>query len=46
MNCRTKVSVINISYFCKMFITGPQAKEAIDWIFTADSNKEINKYFD
>lgn len=29
-----------------MFITGPQAKEAIDWVFTADSNKDVNKYFD
>lgn len=43
MNCRTKASLINISYFCKMFLTGPQATEAANWIFTADTNKEANK---
>lgn len=43
INCRTKASLINISYFCKMFLTGPQAKDAADWIFTADTDKEPNK---
>lgn len=43
MHCRNKAVVVNISYFCKLFITGPQAKEAVEWVFTADTNKEMNK---
>lgn len=33
-----------MSYFCKLFLTGPQAKEAASWIFTANMDQPNNKY--
>lgn len=29
-----------MSYFGKFFLTGPDAKKAADWLFTADVNKK------
>ncbi|KAG5682277.1 hypothetical protein PVAND_011640 [Polypedilum vanderplanki] len=42
-SCRENAVVFNLSYFCKVFITGSQAEEAAKWIFTADLNKPFNK---
>ncbi|XP_012689588.1 sarcosine dehydrogenase, mitochondrial [Clupea harengus] len=39
LTCRNGVAVFNMSYFGKFFLTGPDAKNAADWLFTADVNK-------
>uniref|UniRef100_A0A4W5MLA7 Sarcosine dehydrogenase n=1 Tax=Hucho hucho TaxID=62062 RepID=A0A4W5MLA7_9TELE len=39
LTCRHGVSVFNMSYFGKFYLTGPDAKKAADWLFTADVNK-------
>ncbi|XP_055839450.1 sarcosine dehydrogenase, mitochondrial [Episyrphus balteatus] len=41
--CRNNAAVFNMSYFCKLFLEGPQAKEAADWIFTANTNRDVKK---
>lgn len=41
--CRNNAVVFNMSYFCKLFLTGSEAKQAADWIFTADMDKPVNK---
>lgn len=38
--CRHDVAVFNMSYFGKFYLTGPDAKKAADWLFTADVNKK------
>ncbi|XP_063066842.1 sarcosine dehydrogenase, mitochondrial [Engraulis encrasicolus] len=40
LTCRNGVAVFNMSYFGKFFLTGPDAKKAADWLFTADVNKK------
>lgn len=42
INCRENASIINQNYFCKLYLNGPQAQEAADWIFTADTAKDVN----
>ncbi|CAB1318141.1 unnamed protein product, partial [Coregonus sp. 'balchen'] len=37
--CRHGVSVFDMSYFGKFYLTGPDAKRAADWLFSADVNK-------
>lgn len=32
-----------MSYFGKFYLTGPDAKKAADWLFTADVNKAPGK---
>lgn len=39
MTCRNAVAVFDMSYFGKFYLTGPDAKKAADWLFTADVNK-------
>ncbi|CAG04873.1 unnamed protein product, partial [Tetraodon nigroviridis] len=34
------VAVFDMSYFGKFYLTGPDAKKAADWLFTADVNKK------
>ncbi|XP_029735141.2 sarcosine dehydrogenase, mitochondrial [Aedes albopictus] len=43
LTCRHDAAMFNLSYFSKLFLTGSQAKEAVEWIFTGDLNKPINK---
>ena len=43
LTCRNGVAVFNMSYFGKFFLTGPDAKNAADWLFTADVNKAPGK---
>uniref|UniRef100_A0A8B9GLS0 Sarcosine dehydrogenase, mitochondrial n=1 Tax=Astyanax mexicanus TaxID=7994 RepID=A0A8B9GLS0_ASTMX len=40
MTCRNAVAVFNMSYFGKFYLSGPDAKKAADWLFTADVNKK------
>ncbi|XP_061913144.1 sarcosine dehydrogenase, mitochondrial [Entelurus aequoreus] len=40
LSCRHGVAVFNMSYFGKFYLTGPDAKKASDWLFTADVNKK------
>lgn len=37
---RNNVAVFDLSYFTKMYLTGPDAEKAADWLFTADTDKE------
>lgn len=41
--CRTNAVVFNMSYFAKMYLTGSQAEEAANWLFTGVTNKAGNK---
>lgn len=43
MNCRNNAALFNLNYFSKIMLTGRQAQEAADWIFSADTNKPSNK---
>uniref|UniRef100_A0A669C4U9 Sarcosine dehydrogenase, mitochondrial n=1 Tax=Oreochromis niloticus TaxID=8128 RepID=A0A669C4U9_ORENI len=40
LSCRHSVAVFDMSYFGKFYLTGPDAKKAADWLFTADVNKK------
>lgn len=40
LSCRNDVAVFDMSYFGKFYLTGPDAKKAADWLFTADVNKK------
>lgn len=31
--------MFNLSYFAKMYLTGPDSKEAADWLFTANVDR-------
>ncbi|XP_022101049.1 sarcosine dehydrogenase, mitochondrial-like [Acanthaster planci] len=39
MTCRESVAIFNMSYFGKMYVTGPDAQKAMDWIFTNNMSK-------
>lgn len=39
LTCRNAVAVFDMSYFGKFYLSGPDAKKAADWLFTADVNK-------
>ncbi|XP_048875339.1 sarcosine dehydrogenase, mitochondrial isoform X3 [Brienomyrus brachyistius] len=41
LTCRNAVAVFNMSYFGKFFLIGPDAKQAADWLFSADVNKAV-----
>jgi len=38
LGCRERVAIFNMSYFGKFYLTGPDAQEAADWIFTNNVN--------
>ncbi|XP_072227952.1 sarcosine dehydrogenase, mitochondrial [Leuresthes tenuis] len=40
LSCRHGVAVFDMSYFGKFYLTGPDAKKAADWLFSADVNKK------
>ncbi|XP_037027162.1 sarcosine dehydrogenase, mitochondrial-like [Bradysia coprophila] len=42
LSCRETAAVFNLSSFAKFFIYGPEAREALQWICTADVDKPIN----
>ncbi|XP_048469382.1 LOW QUALITY PROTEIN: sarcosine dehydrogenase, mitochondrial-like [Rhincodon typus] len=35
-SCRNAAAVFDMSYFGKFYLLGPDAKKAVDWLFTAD----------
>lgn len=41
--CRNQCALFNLSYFAKCYLTGPDAQEAADWLFTANTDKEPEK---
>ncbi|XP_013113750.2 sarcosine dehydrogenase, mitochondrial [Stomoxys calcitrans] len=43
MACRNNAVVFNMSYFCKLFLEGPDAQKAADWIFTGNTNRDAKK---
>lgn len=34
------MALFNLSYFGKYYLTGPNAEEAADWLFTANTDKD------
>ncbi|KAH8277859.1 hypothetical protein KR018_008772 [Drosophila ironensis] len=43
MACRNNAVVFNMSYFAKILLSGPQAQEAADWLFSANTNRDPSK---
>lgn len=43
LSARTNAALFNLSYFCKMYLTGPDAQYAADWLFTAHTDREMEK---
>ncbi|KAK4886911.1 hypothetical protein RN001_003182 [Aquatica leii] len=40
---RTNAALFNLSYFCKMYLTGPDAQKAAEWLFTARTDRDPEK---
>ena len=40
---RTAAALFNMSYFGKFYLTGPDAQQAADWIFSARMDGEVGK---
>ncbi|XP_017784647.1 PREDICTED: sarcosine dehydrogenase, mitochondrial [Nicrophorus vespilloides] len=40
---RNNVALFDLSYFTKLYLTGPDAQEAADWLFTANTDREPEK---
>lgn len=40
MSARNNVALFNISSFTKMYLAGPDAVEAANWLFTANVDRE------
>ncbi|XP_072748351.1 sarcosine dehydrogenase, mitochondrial-like isoform X2 [Anoplolepis gracilipes] len=43
LSCRNNVALFNTSSFGKFYICGPDARKAVDYIFTSQVDREINK---
>ncbi|BFG04875.1 sarcosine dehydrogenase mitochondrial [Drosophila madeirensis] len=41
--CRNNAVVFNMSYFAKLLLEGPQAQQAADWLFAANTNRDPSK---
>nr|XP_033339035.1 sarcosine dehydrogenase, mitochondrial [Megalopta genalis] len=41
--CRNDVALFNMSYLGKFYLCGPEAREAVDYLFTADTRCNTNK---
>ncbi|XP_066993512.2 sarcosine dehydrogenase, mitochondrial isoform X2 [Anabrus simplex] len=41
--CREQVALFDMSYFGKLYLCGPDAQQAADWIFTANTHQPIGK---
>lgn len=44
MSCRETAAVFNLSSSAKLFIHGPEARQALQWICTADIDKPTNSF--
>ncbi|XP_072422224.1 sarcosine dehydrogenase, mitochondrial isoform X2 [Chiloscyllium punctatum] len=42
-SCRNAVAMFDMSYFGKFYLLGPDAKKAVDWLFTADVSASSGK---
>lgn len=42
ISCRTKAAVFDLSYYSKLYIGGPDARDALNWICTANLDKPFN----
>lgn len=40
---RNNVALFDLSYFTKMYLTGPDSQEAADWLFTANVDRIPNR---
>lgn len=40
--CREASALFEMSYFGKLYITGPDAQAAADWVFSANTSKPLN----
>lgn len=40
MAARNNVALFDLSSYTKMYLAGPDAEEAVDWLFTADLGRE------
>ncbi|KAF5292544.1 hypothetical protein FQR65_LT01690 [Abscondita terminalis] len=40
---RSNAALFNLSYFCKMYLTGPDAQKAAEWLFTSRTDREPEK---
>ncbi|XP_055386933.1 sarcosine dehydrogenase, mitochondrial-like [Condylostylus longicornis] len=43
LTCRKHAVVFNMSYFGKMYLTGPDAEKAAEWLFTSSIKNKENK---
>lgn len=41
LTCRKAVAVFDMSYFGQFYLFGPDAKKAVDWLFTANMSKPV-----
>ncbi|XP_065339541.1 sarcosine dehydrogenase, mitochondrial [Cloeon dipterum] len=41
--CRNQVALFDMSYFGKLYLSGPEAQLAADWLFTADTQRPIGR---
>ncbi|XP_022914521.1 sarcosine dehydrogenase, mitochondrial [Onthophagus taurus] len=41
--CRNNAVLFDLSYFAKLYLTGPDSQKAADWLFTANTDKEADK---
>lgn len=41
--CREQVVMMDFSYFCKMYMVGPDTQKAADWLFTQNTNVPIDQ---
>lgn len=39
--CRETCALFEMSYFGKLYLTGPDAQEAADWVFTASTRRPL-----
>lgn len=42
--CRKRAALFNLSNFGKFYLTGKDARKAVDWICTADINRPVNEF--
>ncbi|KAK9727710.1 FAD dependent oxidoreductase [Popillia japonica] len=41
--CRNNAVLFDMSYFAKMYLTGPEAQKAANWLFTANTDREPDR---
>ncbi|XP_020288905.1 sarcosine dehydrogenase, mitochondrial [Pseudomyrmex gracilis] len=43
LSCRNNVALFDLSYFGKLYICGPEASKAVDYIFASQVDRKINR---